>query len=132
MVEINGEMEEVGVPDITILFDGVSATSSSISEAATDENGYWHQDLLKGEVVVKAEKEGFEFEPEEVKIDRKGSSYNFTVKPADLTGIWDGNMTVTDEDGFNEYWEDFLAGMTILRSEGCEVIEVDGDVKLLK
>lgn len=133
MVEINGELEEVGVPDITILFDGLSATSSSISEATSDENGYWHQDLLKGEVIVKAEKEGFEFEPEEVKIDRKGSSYNFTIKPVDLTGIWEGNSTVTDEEGLQEFFEnafdDFFDELD--EFEGCEAIEEnDGNVEI--
>jgi hypothetical protein len=126
MVEINGEMEEVGVPDITILFDGLSATSTSISEAATDENGYWHQDLLKGEVIVKPEKEGFEFEPEEVKIDRKGSSYNFTVKPVDLTGIWEGSSTVTDEEGLQEFFESIFDDFTEI--EGCNAIDETGEV----
>jgi len=126
MVEINGEMEEVGVPDITILFDGISATSSPISEATTDENGYWHQDLLHGEVIVKAEKEGFEFEPEEVKIDRKGSSYNFTVEPVDLTGIWEGSSIVTDEEGLQEFFESIFDDFTEI--EGCNAIDETGEV----
>jgi len=64
-----------------------------------------------------------------VKIDRKGSSYNFTVKPVDLTGIWEGNMTITDEEGLQDFLESIFEDLTEI--EGCDAVNETGEVDII-
>lgn len=117
--ETNGKIEEVGVKDVTIRFDGTSVTSGDLVDKTTNENGNWYQDLMHGEVFARAKKDGYTFSPDSIKMDRKGSNYNFTAHPIDLTGRWNGTMTIRSSDiDF-----DFLADMF----EGCDPESVDTD-----
>ncbi len=121
MMVIDGKNEEVGVKDVTLRFDGASAISGSLSDKLTDENGHWYQDLLSREVVVTPEKDGYTFTPEQLEIDKKGSSYNFTAEPIDLSGIWNGNITI------RSFGESALKNND--NDDGCLDFDIDIDLE---
>ncbi|TVQ03348.1 MAG: carboxypeptidase regulatory-like domain-containing protein [Balneolaceae bacterium] len=115
-IETDGKTEEVGVKDVAIRFDGASVTSGDLADKSTNEKGNWYQDLMHGEVIVKAEKDGYMITPDSIKIDKKGSNYNFTAEPIDLTGIWNGTLTMRSAEGFSSNGDN---------DDGCSFIDVE-------
>lgn len=113
--EVDGKIEDVGVEGVSILFDGTSVTSGNLADKSTNENGNWYQDLMHGEVFVRAEKDGYTITPDSIKVDGKGSKYNFTAEPIDLTGRWNGTLTMRSVEGFSSNGDD----------DGCILIDLE-------
>ena len=114
----NGEIEEVGLADVDIHFDGPGAGGRELTSVTTDENGFWHKDLMAGTVMVSPEKVGYETEVEEFEVDKARSDVNFTMQKVDLTGIWPGTLTIQD---FNVIYEE----PSDEDEEGCELFDQD-------
>jgi|GEM_PF-2482163 len=118
----DGETEEVGLAEVEIHFEGSGAGGRELTTVTTNEEGFWYQDLMAGEVTVIPEKTGYEFEPEEIEVDKGRSDVNFTAEAGDLTGTWPGTMTIRN-------LAELSALMAFAQDEGCEIFE---DLDLLE